>query len=83
MSINRGSSKSINSVTAHYSDASSKNIDLDACNYQSNEADITVSNGVITVASGCASGTSAKITVRYSEGGVTKSAIVNVNVPGG
>jgi len=80
MTISAGSSKTITSITAHYDNATSAGIALTACTYGSNNANVTVTNGVITVSSSCAA-TTAIITVSYTEDGVTKSDTVNVTVP--
>ena len=82
MSIRKGHSQTIDSITAYYNNAPSANIELSACSYQSNKTNVTVTNGVIKVSSTCAA-TTAIITVRYTEGGVTKSDTVTVTVPGG
>lgn len=82
MIIRRGRSQTIDSITAYYNNASPANIALSACSYQSNKTNVTVTNGVIKVSSTCAA-TTAIITVRYTEGGVTKSDTVTVTVPGG
>jgi len=78
--IDAGSSKTITSVTAHYDNGTSAGIALSACTYGSNNTNITVANGVITVSSSCEA-TTAIITVSYVEDGVTKSDTVNVTVP--
>jgi hypothetical protein len=80
MSIAAGSSKTITSITAHYDNGASAGIALSACTYESNNAKVTVANGVITVSSSC-SATTATITVNYTEGGVTKNDTVAVTVP--
>jgi len=82
MIIRRGRSQTISSITAYYNNASPANIALSACNYQSDNTNVTVTNGVIKVSSTCGA-TTAIITVRYTEGGVTKSDTVNITVPGG
>ena len=82
MSIRKGQSQTIASITANYNDASSANIELSACNYQSNVSNVTAINGVIRVSSTCAA-TTAIITVTYAEGGVTKNDYVNVTITGG
>ena len=82
MTINKGQSKTINSITAHYDDDSSADIELNACTYQSNVSSVTVSKGVITVSTACGV-PAAKITVSYSEGDITKNATVNIYIPGG
>ncbi len=80
--INKGDSKSITSVTAHYEDGSSSDIPLNACTYKSNVTSVTVINGLIKVSSACGEAY-AKITVSYTEDKVTKTATVNVYIPGG
>jgi len=82
MSIRKGQSQTISSITAYYNNAPSANIALSACNYHSNVSNVTVTNGVIKVSSTCAA-TSARITVSYTEGGVTKSDYVNITITGG
>ena len=82
MVINKGQSATIHSITAYYDDDSSADVGLDACTYQSNVSSVTVIDGVISVSSACGV-PSAKITVSYSEGEVTRSSIVNVFIPGG
>lgn len=78
MSIYIGDSTNITSITAYYSDGSSKSIGMDSANYSSSSSNIaTVSiTGKVT---GVAEGT-AIITVGYIEGGVTKSDTVSVTV---
>jgi len=78
--IAAGSSKTITSVTAHYDNGTEVDIALTACTYESNNTDVTVTNGVITVSPSCAA-TTAIITVSYTEDDVTKSDTVNVTVP--
>ena len=80
MSISTGSSKTISSITAHYDNGTSAGIALSACTYGSNNTDVTVANGVITVSSSCTAGTTATITVSYTEDGVTKSDTVSVTI---
>jgi uncharacterized protein YjdB len=82
MSIRKGQSQTINSITAHYNNIPSVIIELSACDYQSSEVNVTVANGVISVSSICAA-TTAIITVSYTEDGVTKSDTVNVTITGG
>jgi uncharacterized protein YjdB len=82
MTIRKGGSQTISSITAYYNNAPSANIELSACNYQSNETNVTVTNGVIRVSSTCAA-TTAIVTVRYTEGGVTKRDYVNITITGG
>jgi len=78
--IAAGSSKTIDSVTAHYDNGTEADIALAACTYDSNNTKITVTNGIINVSLSC-SATTAIITVSYAEGGLTKSDTVNVSVP--
>lgn len=81
MEITAGSSKTITSVTAHYDNGTSAGIALSACTYVSNNLTyVTVLNGVITVSGSC-TGTTAIITVSYTEDDVTKSDTVTVTVP--
>ena len=80
MYVKAGNSQTITSVTAHYNDGTEANIALTACTYESNNAKVTVTNGVVKVASTC-SATVATITVNYTEDGVTKSDTVTVTVP--
>ena len=80
MSITAGSSKTITSVTAHYDNGTSESIALSACTYDSNNAKVTVANGVITVLSTCQA-TTATITVNHTESGVTKNDTVTITVP--
>ena len=82
MTIRKGRSQTIDSITAYYNNAPPANIELSACNYKSNVTNVTVTNGVIKVSSTCAA-TTAIITVSYTEGGVTKSDNVNVTITGG
>jgi len=80
MEIAAGSSKTITSVTAHYDNGTSAGIALTACTYVSNNTNVTVANGIITVSSSCTA-TTAIITVNYTESGATKSDTVTVTVP--
>ena len=82
MTIRKGQSQTIDSVTAYYNNAPSANIELSDCNYKSNVTNVTVTNGIIKVSSTCAD-TTAIITVSYTEGSVTKSDTVNVTITGG
>jgi len=82
MSIRKGGSQTISSITAYYNNAPSANIALSACSYHSNVSNVTVTNGVIRVSSTCAA-TSARITVSYTEDGVTKNDYVNITITGG
>jgi hypothetical protein len=79
MSIAKGSSKTITSVTAYYDNDTSANIVLSSCTYESNQANVTVTNGKISVASACAA-TTAIITVSYTEDSITKTDTVNVTI---
>ena len=82
MTIRKGQSQTIDSITAHYNNTPPALIELSACDYQSSEVNVTVANGVISVSSICAA-TTAIITVSYTEDGVTKSDTVNVTITGG
>lgn len=79
MTIKKGQSQTIDSITAYYSNEPLANIELNACTYQSNVAGVTATNGVIKVSSICLA-TSATITVSYTESGVTKSDTVNIAI---
>lgn len=79
MTIKKGQSQTIVSITANYNNALPANVELSACTYQSNITDVTVTNGVIKVPSICAA-TSAIITISYTDSGVTKSDTVNVAI---
>jgi len=77
ITLSLGSTVTISSVTAYYSDYSSANIPLTNCTYSSNDACATVnSSGTIT---GISAG-AAIITVSYTEGGITKTDTVLVYV---
>ena len=80
MEIAAGSSKTITSVTAHYDNSTSAGIALSACTYVSNQTNVTVINGKISVSSSCTAST-AIITVNYSEGVVLKYDTVTVTIP--
>ena len=80
MSIAAGKTGTITSITAHYDNGTEADIALTACTYASNNAKVTVANGVITVSSSCAA-TTATITVSYTEDDVTRSDTVTVTVP--
>lgn len=70
ITLSLGSTVTISSVTAYYSDYSSANIPLTNCTYSSNDACATVnSSGNIK---GISAG-AAIITVSYTEGGITKT----------
>ena len=79
MSIQKGSSQTIASITAYYDNGESANIALSSCTYGSNQSNVTIVNGKISVSAICAA-TSAIITVSYTEGEITKSDTVNVTV---
>jgi hypothetical protein len=79
MTISAGSSKTITSITAHYDNATSAGIALSACTYGSNDTNVSVANGVITVSSSCTA-TTAIITVSYTEDDVTKTDTVSVTI---
>ena len=81
MTIRKGNSQTIASVTAYYDNGTSANIALSSCIYESNKANVTVANGIISVSTDCAA-TIATITVNYTEGGITESDTVIVKVPG-
>ena len=77
ITLSLGSTVTISSVTAYYSDYSSANIPLTKCTYSSNDACATVnSSGNIT---GISEG-AAIITVSYTEGGITKTDTVLVYI---
>jgi len=79
MSIQKGSSQTISSITAHYDNGTSANIALSSCTYESNQANVTVTNGKISVLSSC-SATTAIITVSYTEDSNPKTDTVSVVV---
>ena len=79
MTIKKGQSQTIDSITAYYNNTLLANIELSACTYQSNITDVTATNGIIKVPSICVA-TSAIITVSYTDSGVTKSDTVNVTI---
>ena len=80
MSIAAGKTGTITSITAHYDNNTEADIALTACTYESSNAKITVTNGIINVSATC-SATTAIITVSYTEGGATKDDTINVTVP--
>jgi len=80
MEITTGNTKTITSVTAHYDNGTEAAIALTACTYVSNQTNVTVINGKISVSSSCTAST-AIITVNYSEGGVLKYDTVTVTIP--
>ena len=77
MNIIEGDSQTISSITAHYSDDGTADIALDDCTYDSSNTGVaTVDAGVITaITSGVAT-----ITVKYTEGDITKNDTVEVTV---
>jgi len=81
MTIVKGSSKTITSITAHYDNDTSAPIALSSCTYASNVANVTVTNGKISVATACAA-TAAIITVSYTEDSITETDTVNVTITG-
>ena len=81
MTIKKGNSQTITSVTAYYDGDASANIALSSCTYESNKVNVTVTNGIISVSANCAA-TVATIIVYYTEGGITESDTVIVTVPG-
>ena len=78
MSLVEGDSQAIDSITAHYSDGSNAPIELDSAEYTSNHSNIATvnSSGEIT---GISEGT-AIITVRYTEGNITKTDTIEVTI---
>ena len=78
MSLSVGESQTFNSVTAYYSDSSSANINLTACNYSSSNPDCATVNNSGTV-TGVSDGSST-ITISYAEGGTTKTTSAEITV---
>ena len=78
INLNVGESQTFNSVTAYYSDSSSANVSLTACNYSSSNPDYATvsSSGTVTAVSDG----SATITISYTEGGVTKTTSAEITV---
>jgi len=78
MSLSVGESQTFNSVTAYYSDSSSANVNLTACNYSSSNPDCaTISNiGTVTAVSDG----SATITISYTEDEITKTTSAEITV---
>ena len=78
ISIYRGHTNTISSITAYYNDDSSSSISLNKASYQSSDINIATvnNNGVIT---GIAVGT-ATVTVTYNEDSITKNDTVNVTI---
>jgi phage-related protein len=79
MTIKKGGSQTITSVTAYYDNGTSANIALSSCIYESNQANVTVTNGKISVSTTCAA-TAAIITIDYTEGEITKNDTVNISI---
>ena len=79
MSIPAGQTDTITSVTAYYDNGTEADIALTACIYESNNTQVTVTNGVIKVLQSCTV-SNAIITVYYTEGEITKSDTVNINI---
>jgi len=77
-----GESRTIDSVTAHYSDDTETIITpLSACTYESDKSNATVSpDGVITGVSLCTASTLITITVTYTEDSITQTDTVSVIV---
>jgi len=82
MTIAKGGSKTITSVTAYYDNGTSANIALSSCTYASNRTNVTVANGKISVSANCAA-TTATITVSYTEDNIPTTDTVNVTITGG
>ena len=77
ITLSLGSTVTISSVTAYYSNYSSASIPLTNCTYSSNDTCTTVnSSGTIT---GISAG-AAIITISYTEGGITKTDTVLVYI---
>lgn len=78
INLDVGESQTFDSVTAYYSDSSSANVNLTACNYSSSNSDYaTVSNGgtITAVSDG-----STTITISYTEDESTKTDTVEVTI---
>ena len=73
-----GESQTFESVTAYYSDSSSANLNLTACNYSSSNPDCTIvsNSGTVTAVSDG----SATITISYTKNGVTKTTSAEITV---
>ena len=78
MNLTAGESQTFDSVTAYYSNSSSANVNLTACNYSSSNPDYATvsSSGTVTAISDG----SAIITISYTEGGVTKTTSAEITV---
>lgn len=81
MTVEVGKTKAITSVTAYYDDGTNVNIALNACTYESNKSNATVSSsGVVTGISSCSATTPVTITVTYTEDSITVTDTVSVVV---
>ena len=81
MTIEIGESRTIDSVTAHYNNDTDADIALDACTYESDKSNATVSpEGVITGVSSCTASTPVTITVTYTEDSITQTDTISVVV---
>ena len=78
MNLNMGETQTINSVTAYYTDSSSKNINLSECIYISSNPDCAIisNDGTITAISDGSS----TITISYTENSITKIDTIEVTV---
>ncbi|MEA2021638.1 MAG: caspase family protein [Candidatus Caldatribacteriota bacterium] len=78
MSLSAGETQTISSVTAYYTDLSSKNVNLSECNYTSSNPDCaTISNsGTVTAVSDGSS----TITISYTENDITKTDTIEITV---
>jgi len=73
--------KAIESVTAHYNDETKDEIYLGDCDYKSSDTDVAVVDKIFSlVAIWALEAGTADITVSYTEGGITKTDIVEVTV---
>ena len=82
MTLKIGESRTIDSVTAYYDNGTDAEIDLDACNYESNEPSVATvsSSGVIKGISSCSASTPATITVSYTKDSITQTNTISVIV---
>jgi hypothetical protein len=78
MSLSVGESQTFNSVAAYYSDSSSANINLSACDYSSSNPDCAtvINSGTVTAVSDGSS----TITISYTEDEITKTDTVEVTI---
>ena len=79
MTLTKGQSKPITSVTASYSNGAVTDIALTTCEYESNRDDVTVSSSGIIKASESCQATTANVTVSYTDG-VTREASIIVTI---